>query len=108
MEEFKSRLFRWYDEYEREHGDADITRIQELTTAMVRGKKGKAQMDLKAAETKWLCFFMKDLLAELGDDFPLAAVWRATSVQVVRHITLMDTSPWRLERSTWLDSGCTN
>ena len=56
LEEFKSRLFRWYDEYEREHGDADITRIQELTTAMVRGKKGMAQMYLKAAETKWLCF----------------------------------------------------
>ena len=80
-----------------------LTRIQEFTTEMVKGKKGQWLMQLKAAETKWLCFYVNRLLNEIGNVCALSAVWQRASGLVVRHVTIMDENDWVLPRAAFLD-----
>ena len=100
---FKQGLTEFYNEYEEANPSKVLTRIQEFTTEMVKGKGGHWKMQLKAAETKWLCFYVHRLLMDVGDVCPLAAVWRRASGLVVRHVTIMDENDWVLPRPAFLD-----
>ena len=100
---FKQGLTNFYNHYETENPSNVLTIIQEFTTEMVKGKKGQWRMQLKAAETKWLCFYVNRLLHDIGDVCPLSAVWRRASELVVRHVTIMDENDWVLPRAAFLD-----
>ena len=59
----RSLLMAWYRLYRRDHPGANITVLCDLTSGMI-GKSSDPALKTKAAETKYLLYYVNDALVE--------------------------------------------
>ena len=78
----KGDLLAWYPERHRQYPTEKLTRVQDLRPSMI-GTKDKRILNTKAAETKGLLLFLRDLLPRRGRAMDRSDIWQAAASALV-------------------------
>ena len=113
----RTKLWNWYSSYHRANPLVSVTELQDLTTGML-GSRGHQALNTKGAETKFLLFFVVELLAEEFLEAGLNARMLAAGRALERHINLVSEAgpiltasqmqDHRLRRQTAFEQGLCN
>ena len=95
LEMMKAQLYLWYPEFKAMNPLKSVSEIQDISIKMV-GREARPSMDLKAGETKYFLYFLRDELQKHVAKIRSGAVWAATARAMCAHTDVCDANPWRM------------